>query len=140
MNMGKFQLFAACAAAFSLSACKTVGVVGYPAEFIMTHGPSHVWVTEPNNSIVELWNPTVHGDTVAGFSKGAYTEVPLSDVKLMRANFAAPMRTALLAGGVAVGTAAIIATLMGNAPGSTCITPGTDFVTPCGPGVHTIGN
>ncbi|HUK21368.1 MAG TPA: hypothetical protein VLV45_07410 [Gemmatimonadales bacterium] len=112
-------------------ACKTVRTEGYPAEYVSIHGPTHVWVTQSNNSVVELWNPTIHGDTMAGFNKGAFTEISLADVKLMRASEIDPTRTALLAGGTAIGTAAIVATLMGSGSGSTCITPGTDFVTPC---------
>lgn len=111
--------------------CKTVGVVGYPAEFVATRGPSHVWITQNNNDQVELWNPTVHGDTLAGFDRGAYTEVPLGDIKLMRAPFPAPARTALLAGGLAIASAVTVAALMGSGQGGTCITPVTDYVTPC---------
>lgn len=134
--MGRFQQFAACAVLLSgAAACKSVGVVGYPAEYVATHGPSHVWVTEPNHQTVDLYNPQVHGDTLVGFDKGAYTEIPLGDVQIMKANFPAPLRTALLAGGAAIGTAAVVAVLMGSGTtpyqASTCITPGTDFVTPC---------
>ncbi|HUK21855.1 MAG TPA: hypothetical protein VLV45_09925 [Gemmatimonadales bacterium] len=116
---------------FAVGACKTVEPIGYPAEFVATRGPSHVWVTNTNGNETELWNPTVHGDTLAGFNRGAFTEIPLGDIKLMRAPIAAPARTALLAGGLAIGSAATVALLMGSGTGSTCITPGTDFVSPC---------
>src|ERR1700751_3835137 len=81
------------------AACKTSRVVGYPAEYVSIHIPSHVWVTEPNKQIVEIWNPTIHGDTLAGFESGQFDEIPLDDVKLMKASEINPGRTALLAGG-----------------------------------------
>jgi hypothetical protein len=130
--MRKFFVVAA-AALVGIGACKTVNTIGYPAEFVATRGPSHVWVTTNSKGTeTELWNPTVHGDTLAGFNRGAFTEIPLGDIKLMKAPVAAPGRTALLAGGLAIGSAATVAMLMGSGPGSgTCITPGTDFVSPC---------
>ncbi|HUL49598.1 MAG TPA: hypothetical protein VLT79_06235 [Gemmatimonadales bacterium] len=118
-------------ALLGFAGCRTTRVVGYPAEYVATRGPSHVWVTEANNNTVELWNPTVHGDTLAGFDRGSFDEIPLDSIKLMKASEVNAGRTALLAGGTAIGAAAIVATLMGSGNGSTCITPGTDFVTPC---------
>jgi hypothetical protein len=109
-----------------LAACKSVGVVGYPAEYIDTHGPTHVWVTGTDNSVQDLYNPQIHGDTLVGFQKGngGYVEMALSDVKLMKAEFAAPMRTALLAATVAVGTALVISRIQGTSPTNLCFPPG----------------
>jgi hypothetical protein len=98
----------------ALVSCQTVGVVGYPAEYVATKSPSHVWVTKSDNSVVELSNPQLHEDTLTGFSAGSYTEMPISDVKLMKGPFAAPARTALLAGVTAVGVALAVSALMGN--------------------------
>jgi hypothetical protein len=114
-----------------LAACTTTGVVGYPAEYIDSHGPGHVWVTEPDNTVVELSNPQVHGDTLAGFANGSYVEMPLSDVKLMKAKFPATGRTAVLAGASAITVAALVAVLMGGGSGSTCYDRATGGVMPC---------
>lgn len=117
-----------------LAACQTTGVVGYPAEFIATKGPTHVWVTQPDDRVVELSNPQVHGDTLAGFADGNYVEMPLSSVKLMKGQFPAPARTALLAGVAAIGTAAIVAAMMGNNSNTTtCYDRTTGGVMPCPP-------
>jgi hypothetical protein len=115
----------------SLAACTTTGVVGYPAEYIDTHGPNHVWVTQPDNTVVEMSNPQVHGDTLVGFVNGAYTEMSLGDVKLMKAKFSSPGRTAVLAGSVAIGTALAVTALMGSGSGSTCYDRSTGGVMPC---------
>jgi hypothetical protein len=115
----------------TLAACQTRGVVGYPAEFISTRGPTHVWVTQPDNSVVELSNPQIHGDTLVGFSEGTYIEMPLSDVKLMKASFPAPARTAIVAGASAIGLALAVAALMGNASTTTCYDRTTGGTMPC---------
>jgi hypothetical protein len=117
----------------TLAACQTAGVVGYPAEYISTNGPNHVWVTEPDHSVVELSNPQIHGDTLVGFSAGSYIEMPLSDVKLMKANFPAPARTAIVAGVGAIGLALAVAALMGNAATTTCYDRTTGGTMPCPP-------
>jgi hypothetical protein len=117
-----------------VSACTTTGVVGYPAEYIDTHGPSHVWVTGSDNAVVELSNPHVQGDTLAGFANGNYVEMRLEDVKLMKANFPSPGRTALLAGVTAIGAALAVAALMGNnSSTTTCYDRTTGGTMPCPP-------
>ncbi len=87
----------------SLASCTATHVVANPQQFVDTKRPSHVWVTTPGNSVVDLSHPQVLGDTLVGFSNGTYREIPMADVKLIRARVAAPYRTALLvgAGGVA---------------------------------------
>lgn len=122
-----------CVATLSLAACTTVGVVGYPAEYLAINSPNHVWVTEPDNSVVDLHNPQVHGDTLAGFSNGGYVEMPITSVRLMKAEFSSPTRTAILAGTSAIVAAIAVSSLMGGGSGSTCYNRDTGGVMPCPP-------
>ena len=126
--------------ALAAAGCHTVEPVGYPAEYIAEHGPSHVWVTTGDGSSVELWNPEMHGDTLSGFSVGDYREVPLSDVRLVRASFLAPGRTAALVSIATIGTALIVSKATSGKTGTStvCLTPGTDFLVVCGD--HSNGN
>ena len=120
--------------ALSLGACHTVGEVGYPAEFVETNGPTHVWVTTADQSVLNLYNPQVHGDTLVGFiaGVGTYTEMPISDVKIMRANFPAPGRTAVVVAAGAIGAAVMVAALMGsNGNARVCYKSPTGEVIPC---------
>jgi len=126
-------LLGVCVLAVGLAACKTTETIGYPAEYVSVHSPQFVWVTRPDDSTLQLFNPELHGDTLVGFDKGAYTEVPLADVRIMRAHVLSPMKTALFASGIAIGAAVTVVELTGGGgPANVCITPGTDYVTVCG--------
>jgi len=136
--MYKVSLFAIGAGMLlaGLAACHTVSEVGYPAEFVESKGPTHVWVTRGDKSTMELWNPQIHGDTLAGFvgGRGDYFEMPLSDVKLMRASFSAPARTALVVGAGVLFTAGMFQVLTGGnftKGNNVCIKPVTDEIIPC---------
>ena len=120
----------------SLAACHTVAEVGYPQEFVESKGPTHVWVTRGDKSTMELWNPQVHGDTLAGFvgGRGDYYEIPLSDVKIMRATFAAPARTALVVGAGVLFTAGMFQLVTGSnftRGNNVCYKSPTGEVIPC---------
>ena len=121
----------------TLAACTSVGVVGYPGEYIATKSPSHVWVTQAGQTgLKDLYNPQLHGDTLVGFDKGgAYFEMPIGDVQLMKAPVAAPAKTALFAATVAVGTALIITHVQGGVDYCANFAPGAannGLVQPCG--------
>ena len=120
-----------------LAACTTVGAVGYPGEFVATHSPAHVWVTQAGkDGMMDLYNPTLHGDTLAGFDKnGGFYELPIGDVQLMRAPMAAPAKTALLAASIAIGSALIITNVQGSSAYCANFAPGSSnngLVQPCG--------
>ena len=116
-----------------LAACTSTQTVGYPAEYVSIHSPKYVWVTRGNKAVEQIYDPTVHGDTLVGFDHGSYTELPISDVRLMRASVLNPTKTALFASAVAIGAAVAVVELTGQGgPASVCLTPGTDFVTVCG--------
>ena len=111
----------------SLAACTSVGLVGYPAEFIATRAPAHVWVTQAGkDGQIDMYNPQLHGDTLAGFDKtGGFVEIPIESVQLMRAPMAAPGKTALLAATAAIGTALVITHIQGGVDNCIAFAPGS---------------
>lgn len=120
-----------------LAACTTVGVVGYPAEYIATKAPGHVWVTRAgSNEQLDLYNPQLHGDTLAAFDRtGGFLEMPVADVQLMRAPMASPGKTALLAATAAIGTALVISHIQGGTDNCVKFNPGAGnngLPVPCG--------
>ena len=120
-----------------VAACTTVGLVGYPGEYVATRAPSHVWVTQTGKTAMfDIYNPQMHGDTLAGFDKeGGFMEMNIQDVQLMRAPMASPGRTALLAATLAVGTALVITHIQGNVPNCIGFQPGAannGVPIPCG--------
>jgi hypothetical protein len=86
-----------------VAACHTFGPVASPSDFVATRQPQRVWVTETDGSVQIFEGPKLLGDTLAGFVKGEYREVPLADVKQVAARQPAPgrTRTAIIVGGVA---------------------------------------
>ena len=118
-------------------ACTSVGMVGYPGEFIATKAPGHVWVTQTGNSqTMDLYNPTLHGDTLAAFDRtGGFVEIPIASVQLMKAPMSSPGRTALLAATTAIGTALIISHIQGKVDNCVRCNPGggnNGLPVPCG--------
>jgi len=137
MKRSRLHLMVVGAGLASVAACTSVGVVGYPGEYVATRTPAHVWVTRAGASnMLDLYNPQLHGDTLAGFDKsGGYLEMPIGDVQLMRAPMAAPGRTALLAATAAVGTALVITHIQGNSQNCLSYPPGglnQGLPVPCG--------
>jgi len=119
-----------------LAACTTVGAVGYPAEFVATRAPAHVWVSQASKTgMIDMYNPQLHGDTLAGFDKeGGFVEIPIGDVQLMRAPMSSPGKTALLAATAAIGTALIITHIQGGVDYCANFAPGSannGLVQPC---------
>ena len=84
------------------TACSTLAAVPSPAQFVATKSPRMVWVTKTDNTVVALQSPQIIADTLGGFVKGDFIEMPLSSVQVLRARQAAPRRTLLLVGGVTV--------------------------------------
>jgi len=114
------------------TACRTVIPVPSPAQYVSTKAPGLVWVTKTDNTVLALGAPHVVGDTLTGFVKGGeYVEMPLSNVQSMRANVAAPHRTALLVGGITLlGAGAVALTVkalqgssspLDNNPNANCV-------------------
>lgn len=119
--------------AASLQACYTTAGVGYPEEFIDSHRPSRIWVTENDDSVLAMDSPKMRGDTLSGYVTGVYRELPFSDVKFVRARILSPGRTAVMAGAAALGAAGLIVSLTGGKPGAganICFN-GADQQVPC---------
>ncbi len=96
-----------------------------PAQYVSTKAPGLVWVTKTDNTVLALGSPHVVGDTLTGFVKGGeYLEMPLSNVQSMRASVAAPHRTALLVGSVAVVAAVATAFAIHNTSGGNTLFSG----------------
>jgi len=132
-RMRLMTAIAAVVGGVTLCGCHVVREVGYPADFVAENGPTHVWVTMADNSVHELWNPTLSGDTLQGFAAGNFFEAPVADVRIMRASFISPGRTAAALAGGLVLTAAAVAYGTHNATGTSavCYAPGSDYIEIC---------
>ncbi len=91
------------------TACSTMVAVPSPAQFVATKSPRMVWVTKTDKTVQALQSPQIIGDTLGGFVKGDFIEMPLSSVLSMRARQAAPRHTALLLSGLTLGGAVALA-------------------------------
>jgi hypothetical protein len=108
------------------TACTSVATVRRPAQFIASRAPQVVWVTTTDNSQVALLSPRVKADTLGGLAGGVhYVEMPLSNVRSMRARQPSPRRTLLLVGGLTLGAAALALSAGGGAGSSptVCLDP-----------------
>lgn len=99
---------AACAVALGIAACSHVSAVRQPLGYMASQNPLEVWVIRRHNdSIYRIAQPRLQGDTLIGFSLPRpgdpvvkYQEIPLQDVRQMRARQSAPVRTAALIAGI----------------------------------------
>jgi len=69
---------------------------------------AHVWVTQPDRSVIELSGPDVRGDTLRGFVDGKYQEMPVSQAVEIRVRERDTGRTAVLVGTAAGATLAAL--------------------------------
>ena len=99
-------------AALANTACRTMKAVSL--EQLSALSPDRAWVTHADDAVVVVFVPQVSGDTLAGYVNGQLTQVPRADLKQVVVRKAAPMRTALLVGGVAVGVGGLLAALSGS--------------------------
>jgi hypothetical protein len=90
--------------ALSVAGCTQMTVVPRPTDFLAAKRPARVWVTGLGTSEVLVTHPTVRADTLSGFAQDKYFEMPMADVKQIRARVPAVVRTLLVAG---AGVAAI---------------------------------
>jgi hypothetical protein len=92
----------------AFSACSHVGAVHEPLAYMRNTTPIEVWVVRRHNdTIYRMSQPRLQGDTLIGFllpRPGApltqYEEIPLNDVRQMRARQGSPLRTAVLIAGI----------------------------------------
>jgi len=91
--------------------CTHVGTVSDPRAFMVDRPASHIWVTGPDNRLVELKHARVLDDTLSGFDGSSYYEVAMSDVKHLQAKVPDHGATVMLAGGMAVAAGLVVAEL-----------------------------
>jgi len=105
----------ACSTVVTLAAaCTAVSSVHKPLSYLQTSSPTEVWIVRRHNdSVYRITQPRLQGDTVIGFSLPRpgdpitkYEEIPINDVRQMRAKQNAPVRTAAVL--VGLGTVSFI--------------------------------
>jgi hypothetical protein len=131
MVRGMTRCVDVCVLTACLAGCYVTAGVGYPAEFIDTHNPARIWVTETNGSVITVDNPQMHRDTLAGFVAGAFRELPIDSVKFVRARLLDAGRTAILVGAGALGAAAVVVSLTGGKGNANTCFNGLDQQVPC---------
>jgi hypothetical protein len=88
-------------AALLSAACHTMKPVSL--EQLTALKPDRAWVTDADQSVVVVSRPQVVGDTLVGYVKGTYEQLPSAGLKQVIVQRSAPTRTALLATGIALG-------------------------------------
>ena len=92
----------------SFAACSHVTAVHQPLQYLQVQSPIEVWIVRRHNdSVYRMAQPRLEGDTLIGFILPRpgdplvkYQEIPINDVRQMRAKQSAPGRTALLIAGI----------------------------------------
>jgi hypothetical protein len=92
----------------SFAACSHVTAVGQPFQYMSVQTPLEVWIVRRHNdSVYRITQPRLEGDTLIGFSLPRpgdplvkYQEIPLNDVRQMKAKQSSPVRTAMLIVGI----------------------------------------
>jgi hypothetical protein len=103
-------------AEMAIPACTTFGPVN-PKQFIISSRPQQVWLWKADSSVVLVRGPHFlpGSDTLVGVVDGAYQEIPLSEIRQVKASWSAPARTAALVVGGA-GAIVITALLLKKSP------------------------
>lgn len=91
-----------------LPGCKTWQVQAgpTPSEFVQTEHPERIQVRRTDNTTLELYNPTVAGDSIKGFPTELAIRpvtVPLAEIKSVATRHFSIGRTFLFVGAVAGG-------------------------------------
>ena len=102
-------------AAFASTACSTMK--SPTLDQLRTLGPDRVWVTQSDESVVLVWEPTVVKDTLVGYIGRRRARLPNAEIQRLRVRAPAHTRTLLLATGLALGFGGILFVVSGNAPG-----------------------
>jgi len=87
----------------ALGACTTVRSVR-AAEYLADKAPELVWVTDTNNTVVQVAEPQIKRDTLRGTVQGSRERVaiPLGEIRSVQAKVSDHRKTALLLAGVGV--------------------------------------
>jgi len=122
-----------CGLLFSVAACTHVSPVDEPLAYISTTPPPEVWVIRKHNdSTYRITQPRLQGDTLIGFALPGpgspmiqYEEIPLNDVRQMRAKQPDAARTVALVGGVTGVVVFSYTELVGGSGNGAPIPPGS---------------
>jgi hypothetical protein len=76
--------------------------------------PSRVWVTDHDQSIVEVSGPMVFNDTIVGYINGEFQELPANSVSKVMMRRPARARTIALAAAGTAGLAAFVWMIAGG--------------------------
>ena len=96
----------------SSAACHTMKPVTM-AELNAMH-PQKAWVTESDQSVVVVSGPEVVGDTLVGYVKGVYEEMPSAQFKQVMVEKPATTKTVLLVSAITVGFGGMVFALAGG--------------------------
>jgi hypothetical protein len=122
------------------TACTHVGTVTDPRGFMATSTASDVWVTGPDNQTVEIVHAKVTNDTLHGFTVATgFYEIPMADVRQMRARVPAPGRTALAVGAGVVAAGLVLADIATSKHSCEVLVPGTQVIQSGGGNVVSAG-
>jgi len=97
-------------------ACYGVAPVADPARYLTDSKPTQVWVRE-GDSTLQIDRPQLAGDTLLGFVGKTYREIPLSQVRELRARRFVLGSTLALGAAIALVSAAGVAALRRRKPG-----------------------
>jgi hypothetical protein len=98
--------------ALASTACRTTKSVSL--EQLNALKPDRAWVTNQDQLVVVLVGPHVVGDTLAGYIDGKYEQLLSAGLQRVTVRTPAPMRTVLLATGVAIGVGGLVIALSKN--------------------------
>ncbi|HUK22548.1 MAG TPA: hypothetical protein VLV45_13455 [Gemmatimonadales bacterium] len=104
------------------AACTAVSSVPKPLSYLEVQQPTEVWVIRKHNDTTyRISQPRLQGDTLIGFSlptetspMALYQEIPLTDVRQMRAKQSAPVRTAAVLVGLGTVSYVVYSQLVGG--------------------------
>jgi hypothetical protein len=113
----------------SMVGCTTLKPMADGNTYVSTARPSQVWVSTDDGTVL-LDAPRLLGDTLVGFVAGEYREFLPGGVREVSVRQPAPRRTLLLAGGMVLGSAVLIATLSDTGPSASLPTPEEDPTNP----------
>ena len=94
------------------AACKTMKTVGLDQVNLLQ--PESAMVTESDQSMVLMYEPKVVRDTLVGYVGRHREKMPSARINKVRVQVAAPVRTALLVGGLTVGVTGFLILVAGS--------------------------
>lgn len=78
--------------------------------------PSRVWITQADQSVVELSGPQLFGDTLVGYVRGEFLELPTGDVQRVMMRRPALAKTIALAVASTAAATAVAVWMSGLGP------------------------